>query len=67
MDVKSINLPDFSRDLNGEDWYVYSAFLKPGYHKLLIYDPKLERAFCKDFIINVNSRKDVYPEHPRKE
>ncbi len=31
---------------------------------MLIYDPKLERAFCKDFILKLNQRDFVYPEYP---
>ena len=30
----------------------------------MIYDPALERAFCKDFIVNLNQREDIYPEYP---
>jgi len=30
----------------------------------LIYDPILERAFCKDFVLNLNLREDIYPEYP---
>jgi hypothetical protein len=43
--------------------YIYAAFLAPGYHQLLIYDPAQERAFVKDFIVGMN-RKDFYPEYP---
>ena len=38
--------------------------MKPGYHQLLIYDPALERAFCHDFIVNLNMKEDVFPEFP---
>lgn len=30
----------------------------------MIYDPALDRAFCKDFILNLNQREDIYPEYP---
>jgi len=30
----------------------------------MIYDPLLEKAFCKDFIVNLNTREDAYPEFP---
>jgi len=67
MDVKNINLPDFSKDLKDKDYYVFAGFLKPGYHQLLIYDPQLERAYCKDFVVNLNLREDIFPEFPSKE
>lgn len=66
MDVKNINIPDFDQKLDGEDWYVYGAYLKPGYHKLLIYDPQSGKAFCKDFVVNLN-KGNPYPEFPSKE
>ena len=64
MDVKNINLPDFSKQVMGRDCYVFAGFLKPGYHQLLIYDPQLERAYCKDFVVNLNLREDIFPEYP---
>jgi hypothetical protein len=30
----------------------------------MIYDPVIERAFVKDFVINLNLREDIYPEFP---
>ena len=67
MDVKNINIPDFSKDLKDKDYYVFAGYLKPGYHQLLIYDPQLERAYCKDFVVNLNLREDIFPEYPSKE
>ena len=64
MDVRSINIPDLAESQTNVDMYIYADFLKPGYHQLLIYDPALERAFCKDFVLNLNLREDVYPEYP---
>lgn len=33
MDVKNINVPDFSKEMkNDKDYYVYASYLKPGYH-----------------------------------
>ena len=66
MDVRSINVPNFNDkdDMKESDIYVYAAFLKPGYHQLLIYDPLLEKAFCKDFMLNINTRQDIFPEYP---
>jgi len=51
IDIKNINMPDWSQDQDDKDWFCFSANLQPGYHKVLIYDPKLERAFCKDFVV----------------
>ena len=31
---------------------------------MLIYDPLLKKAYCKDFIVNLNLREDIYPEFP---
>lgn len=64
MDVKNINVPDFDKDLKTQDYYVFADYLKPGYHQLLIYDPVLERAFCKDFVVNLNVRENIWPEYP---
>ena len=67
MDVKNINPPDFDLDLYEKDYYVYAGYLKPGYHQILIFDPKLEKAFCKDFVVNLNLREDIFPEYPSKD
>ena len=67
MDIKNINIPNFEHDLKGNDYFCYAAYLKPGYHQLLIYDPKLEKVFCKDFIVNINQKEDIFPEFPDKE
>ena len=64
MDIKNINAPMYSKDLRDKDYFIFSAYLKPGYHQLLIYDPQLERAFCKDFVLNLNQRGDIFPEYP---
>ena len=31
---------------------------------MLIYDPLVDKAYCKDFIVKLNTREDVYPEYP---
>ena len=49
MDVKNINIPDFSKFLEHKDYYCFAEYLKAGYHQILIYDPKFHRAYCKDF------------------
>lgn len=68
MDVKNINMPDFNtEDLDKKKLFIYACFLKPGYKKFLIYDPKINRAFVKDFVVNLNLREDYFPEYPFKE
>ena len=67
MDVKMVNMPDLGAHQYGSDQYIYAGYLKPGYHQLLIYDPALERAFCQDFIVNLNMREDMFPEYPTLE
>ena len=64
MDILCINNPDLCADLANSDCYVYAEFLKPGYHQLLIFDPLFERAYCKDFMVNINMREDLFPEFP---
>ena len=64
MDVHCINEPDFCLDLANNDVFIYADFLKPGYHQVLIFDPLLEKAFCKDFMLNINLREDLFPEYP---
>ena len=51
MDIKTINIPDLDKARQNGNIYVYAEYLKPGYHQLLIYDPLIEKAFCKDFIV----------------
>ena len=46
---------------------MFAGYLKPGYHQLLIYDPQLERAYVKDFVVNLNLREDLFPEFPLRE
>ena len=66
-DVKTVNVrPDTILKLNQEtskDFFVYSVFLPPGAHNVLIYCPKTERAFINQFYTGVNE-KDLYPELP---
>ena len=64
MDVKTVNIPDFNKNQTNADIYVFAGFMKPGYHQVLIYDPLAHKAYCKDFIINLNLREDLYPEYP---
>ena len=67
MDIKNINIPDFEQNMKGKDYFAFAGYLKPGYHQILIYDPKLEKAFCKDFVVNLNQKEDIFPEFPDKE
>ena len=67
FDVKTINMPDFTKDLHNQDYYVFAGYLKPGYHQLLIYDPLLERAYCKDFVVNLNLAESIFPEYPNQD
>lgn len=67
MDIKNINLPNFEMKIEEQDWFIFTDFVKPGYHQILIYDPLLHKAFCKDFIVNLNLREDIYPEYPNQE
>ena len=54
-DVKIINYPDFSiRNLKSKDFFIFAEFCKPGYHQILIYDPEIDRAFVKDFVVHLN-------------
>jgi len=48
-----------------QEMYIYAAFLPPGYHKFLIYDPQAERAFSKSFLVELNEF-DFYPEFPKQ-
>ena len=43
---------------------MFAEFCKPGYHQILIYDPEIDRAFVKDFVVHLNQRDFVYPEYP---
>ena len=52
-------------NIQNKEYFVFAAVLPPGYHQVLIYDPQLERAFCKDVVIKLNER-DQYPEYPQQ-
>lgn len=64
MDIKTINIPDLNKSQETSDIYIYAKYLCPGYHQLLIYDPLIQKAFCRDMIVNLNLREDIYPEYP---
>ena len=64
-DVRSINCPELSAyNVEAQEWFTFSAFLKPGHQQIIIYDPKVDRAFCKDFVTKLNMRDFIYPEYP---
>jgi len=44
--------------------YIYAAYLPPGLHSFLIYDPKNKQLFCKDLMIDI-SQTYSYPEYPK--
>jgi hypothetical protein len=61
----AINMPKLSAyNLENQEWFTFAGFYPPGYHQFLIYDPKLERAYCKDFVLKLNQRDFAYPEYP---
>ena len=63
--VKRINMPDLSAyNLEKQEWFTFAGIFPPGLHQCLIYDPKTERAFYKDFVTGLNERDFVYPEYP---
>mgnify|MGYP006952868226 FL=1 len=66
-DLKAVNVKaDTIIRANQEtskDLFVYSAYLPPGAQNVLIYCPKTERAFIKQFYTGIND-KDFYPELP---
>jgi hypothetical protein len=65
--VKNINMQTETifrvNQQSSKDIYLYSAYLPPGHHSLLIYCPKTERAFIKQFYVGLNDN-DFYPELP---
>lgn len=64
-DVRAFNFPNLKvTTVEKQDWFTFAAFVPAGYHQVLIYDPLLERAFCKDMVVKQNERDFVYPEYP---
>lgn len=49
----------------GDNHYVFAAFLEPGYHQFIIYDPLIEKAYCQETIIEFNNYQLIYPEMPK--
>lgn len=44
--------------------FVYAANLKPGLHKFVIWDPKVEKAYVKEFVLDLNNEMIACPEYP---
>ena len=68
-EAKKINYPpilseDGLMDEENKGIYVYAAFLKPGLHKFVIFDPVNQRAFCKEIVIDLNNNYVECPEIP---
>lgn len=64
-DVGTVNFPRLDDyNIERQEWFTFAGFFRPGYHQVLIYDPKYERAFCKDIIVKQNMRDFIYPEYP---
>lgn len=47
---------------DGADHYVFGTFLEPGHHQFIIYDPLLGKAFCQEFVIELDLLQELYPE-----
>lgn len=63
VDAMSVNLPDLTtKKIPKQDWYTFAGYFPPGYHKILIYDPLMERAFAKEFVVDMSTMDFVYPE-----
>lgn len=71
LQIHSINQPECVQDpeapmeSDGSDHYVFAELLDPGFHQLIIYDPELHKAFCKEFIVDYNHQQVLYPELPK--
>jgi hypothetical protein len=62
-ELVSINFPYF--DGNNEEVYVFSGFVRPGRHVIIIYDPKLDDFFFKDIVVEVR-KSDIKIEGRKK-
>ena len=72
LDMKVINEPKCVTEKNAKPEetandcknYAFAAFLKPGYHQVLIYDPHIHKAFCQEIIIDINHNQVLFPDLP---
>ena len=44
--------------------FMFAATVKPGLQQFVIYDPKSERAFCREIVIDLNNKFIECPELP---
>jgi hypothetical protein len=51
----NINFPS-DDSVNGDDLFVFSGFIKPGFHVIIVFDPVKEEFFKRDILVEV--RKD---------
>ena len=65
QEIMKVNMPDKIKEAGDQrcSLYVYAAYLPPGLHGFLIYCPVTKRVFCKDIVVNLNT-KDMFPEFP---
>ena len=60
MRTHSVNLPTCVRDEHvpqaaaSSSHYVFAAYLEPGLHQIVIYDPLLDEAYCHEFIVELD-------------
>lgn len=70
LNINSINMPKCVSDPlaphepDSSKYYVFAGFLQPGFHQFIIYDPRDEKAFCNEFIVDFNPNQVFYPEMP---
>jgi len=70
LQTQSINQPECIQDPEAKietqsaTHYAYGAMLEPGYHQLIVYDPLLNKAFCTEFLVDLNPHQIIYPDLP---
>lgn len=73
LQIHAVNQPDCVRNAaakpesveHGCDHYAFAAFVEPGYHQFIIYDPDTDRAFCQEMMVDFNHQQALYPELPQ--
>lgn len=64
-DVTTVNMPaDFCSTPESTQDYMFAAYMPPGRHHFLLYDPLFKKAYVKEFTIHPNSF-DSYVDFPR--
>lgn len=67
----SVNVPNCVSDSksfmepDGSSHYVFACMAEAGYHQIIIYDPLLNKAFCKEFIVEHTDQWMLFPELPK--